>query len=111
MHTSHQFILKNGANRNDACEFLQAATDYEVHCFDPSEHDTVDIIFHQSTNNSNNTNGTVYDENYVTRYQTSIWVPIVLGLSLIAIVYAMGTMDIKSDSVVYRNTNFKPHKQ
>jgi len=106
--------LRNGVNRNEACDYIQAATDYEVHCFDPADYSYSEFYVHQSTNNSNNsngTNGTVFSEDQVTRYQTSIWVPIILILALIAIVYAMATMDVGSDSMVYRSSNVKPHAQ
>jgi len=106
--------LKNGVNRNEACDYIQAATDYEVHCFDPADYSSSDFYVHQTSNNSNSsnsTNGSVFDEDHVARYQTSIWVPIVLILALIAIVYAMASMDVGADSMVYRSSNVKPHAQ
>jgi len=106
--------LKKGVNRNEACDYLQAATDYEVHCFDPADYSYSEFFIHQSTNNSNSsnsTNGSVFDEDHVARYQTSIWVPVILILALIAIVYAMANMDVGADSMVYRSSNSKPHAQ
>jgi len=100
--------LQAGTNREEVCNQLKAKNTFEVYCaeksFSPFEH-----LLSNSTNST--TNGTVvYSDRDVAVFQIGIWFGGVGLILLVAsVVYAMCSMDLGTDSLIYRTTNLKPH--
>jgi len=95
--------VKEGVDKYAVCDVLKATTTFDIYCPDSWAYGGSNYVLTWPNPSNQTVNGT----KDAAMFQICLWFPIILGLTLIAIIVAMCTMDIGADSMIYRTTNLK----
>lgn len=95
--------LVDHALQEHVCAAMKVFLQFDVYCAEDLEFPS-HVSFPPLQNQT--TNSTVYGKDAAI-YQICIWFPIILILSMLAVICAFCTMDVGGDSMIYRSTNLR----